>query len=136
MISYRELLSGHTVLDIPTNVEQNLQELAKRINVVRSLWGKPMVVTSGYRTRHDQIRIYTAIARKRGIDNPRIPMGSAHLTGCAVDIADPDGSLGRWLKADPSILEGAQLWCEEIDSTPRIHFQSYPPGSGKRWFLP
>jgi hypothetical protein len=135
MISFNELLSGHCIIDVDTVVEQNLQNLAKRINIVRTLWGKPMIVTSGYRTRQDQIRIYTSIARKKGIDNPRIPMGSAHLKGCACDIADPDGSLQAWLRADKSILERTGLWCED-GTVGWVHFQSYPPVSGYRWFKP
>ena len=130
MISYKELLHGHNIAEVPMVHQQNLQDLLAKINTVRSAWNKPMIVTSGYRSMQDQIRIYS----KKG-QVSHIPMKSAHLKGCAVDIYDPDGNLQKWLKANPGILEAAGLWCED-GTTNWVHFQTYAPKSGKRWFLP
>ena len=121
MISPQEL-NPHGY-DTTPEVDDNLATLLSRINQVRTAWGKPMVVTSGLRSQADQARI-----------NPSAPK-SKHLIGAAVDIADADGSLNAWLKADSSILEGAQLWCEERQGGWQ-HFQIFPPGSGHRWFFP
>jgi hypothetical protein len=38
--------------------EQNLKELQKRLIAFRKLWAKPMIITSGFRTIEDQMRIY------------------------------------------------------------------------------
>ena len=84
----------------------------------------------------DHKRIYMELTRKRGATNVRVPLGSAHLKGSAVDISDPDGSLYDWCKAHEALLVSAQLWCEEKDDQKRVHFQTYAPPSGKRFFKP
>ncbi len=123
MITYKELLHGHFISDVPIAHQHNLEELLVRINKVRTAYGKPMIVTSGYRNPMDQARI-----------NPKATR-SNHLTGCAVDIQDTDGDLHKFLKENPKVLEDAQLWCEERQGG-WTHFQCKPPKSGKRWFQP
>lgn len=98
----------------------NLATLLIRINKIRDLWGRPMIVTSGLRSEADQARI-----------NPGAPK-SKHLIGAACDIAD-DGKLKIWLKSNPGVL--VDLWCEE-GTIGWVHFQIFPPKSGRRWFLP
>lgn len=129
MITYKELMGTHVISDIPMAHQQNLQELCKRINVIRDLYGKPMIVTSGYRSENEHRRIYS----RKGIKNP--PMGSKHLIGAACDILDEDGSLMDWLKEHKFELEGAALWCED-GTKGWVHFQIIPPKSGRRFFLP
>lgn len=119
----KELFGGHLISDIPIAAQQNLEELQKRINVIREAWGKPMIVTSGFRTEADQRRI-----------NPKA-MKSNHLTGRAVDIADADGLLYEWAVKNTALLEGVGLWCE-VRQGPWLHFQSVPPKSGRRFFQP
>lgn len=129
MITFKELLGNHSIIDIPIAVQQNMEVLLKAMNIIREAWGQPMKVTSGYRTEVDMARIY---------NGKPWPKGSKHLTGQAVDIADPTGALGQWLKDDPkgiTSLEKAGLYCEE-GTTNWVHFQCVPPRSGKRWFLP
>lgn len=110
-------------------IDGNLQNLCERLNKVRKVWGKPMIVTSGLRSEAQQANLI-----KAGISKAT---KSKHLLGLAADISDPDGSLGKWLKANPHILEEAGLWCEELEATPGwLHMQSSPPGSGRRWFWP
>lgn len=110
---------------VSAEIDANLHRLLDALNVVRAIWGKPMVVTSGLRSEADQARI-----------NPSAPK-SKHLIGAAADIADRDGSLKAWLMAHPEILERAGLWCEAAEATPTwCHFQIYSPKSGRRWFLP
>ncbi len=110
---------------VTPEISANLATLLERINQVRSAWGKPMTVTSGLRSQADQARI-----------NPKAPR-SKHLIGAACDISDPDGTLKDWLKANPKVLEDAQLWCEAPEATAGwCHFQIFPPKSRNRWFSP
>lgn len=110
-------------------IDGNLNELCRRLNKVRAVWGKPMIITSGLRSeaqQQDLIKAGKSAATK-----------SKHLLGLAADIEDEDGSLKEWLKANSKILEDAGLWCEHWDSTPNwAHFQASPPASGNRWFKP
>lgn len=133
MISMDELLHGAKLEDQDPQVQANLQTLLERVNLIRNQWGKAMTVTSGLRTKADQIRVYKA----KGItDESKIPMDSAHIKGAAVDIFDPGLVITAWLKENNSQrLVDAQLWCEEGNSN-WIHFQIYAPHSGNRWFLP
>lgn len=133
MISMSELLHGAKFEDQCGGVQYALQTLLQRVNVIREAWGKPMTVTSGLRTKEDQIRIYAA----KGItDESKIPWNSQHLTGGAIDIYDPDLSITAWLKEnDSQLLVDNKLWCEEGNAN-WVHFQINPPHSGVRWFLP
>lgn len=106
-------------------VEANLNVLLERMNRVRAAWGKPMVVTSGLRSEADQARI-----------NPKASK-SKHLLGQACDISDPKGELKAWINVNIKLMEEIDLWFEDFDHTPNwIHFQSVPPRSGKRFFIP
>lgn len=138
MISYRELIKGYLISDIPIAHQHSLEDLLIKINQIRVSWNKPMIVTSGYRSMQDHIRIYSQIASQRGIDfDPcKVPKGSQHLSGNAVDISDPEGSLHRWCKSNEALLVQVGLWCEEKDDQKRVHFQGSPPKSGKRFFYP
>lgn len=109
--------------ELTPEIKANLDILFERINKVRDAYGKPMIVTSGLRSDADQARI-----------NPSAPK-SNHLTGSAVDISDPDGSIYDWCKANESILAEIGLWMEERMGGWQ-HFQIWPPKSGHRWFFP
>lgn len=139
MITFKEILGKTPISEVDIAYQHNIEELVKRINVIRAAWGKPMLVTSGFRSMHDHKRIYSELNAKRRSQNLpelKIPMSSKHLYGEAVDISDPDGSLHDWCKANESLLEEVGLWCEEKDSQARVHFQIEPPNSGKRFFYP
>lgn len=103
--------------------EANIKILHERMNKVREAYGKPMVVTSGVRSEADQARI-----------NPKAPK-SNHLKAAACDIADSSGELYYWCKANESLLAEIGLWMEERQGGWQ-HFQTIPPKSGKRFFLP
>jgi uncharacterized protein YcbK (DUF882 family) len=133
MITLRELNPKQASLT-PAQ-DANLRVLQERMNRIRAAWGKPMFVTSGFRTLEDHRRIYKDIARKNGSDVVRVPMGSKHLEGSACDIADQDGSLMAWCKANVQLLELAQLWCED-GTRGWVHFQIKAPLSGNRFFKP
>lgn len=138
MITLNELLSNNDITSIPETHRNNLEELLIKMNALRKAYGKPMVVTSGYRSYIQHQNIYKQIAFKRGVPFylTQVPMKSKHLSGQAVDIADPDFKLHAWCRANVELLEELGLWCEELDKTPRVHFQSVPPTSGRRFFKP
>lgn len=132
MITFNELLHGNMINDVPLEHQHNLEELLKRINIVRETWGKPMTITSGYRTMQEHIDIY----KRKGVSSAKIPLGSAHLYGMAVDIVDPILQLTHWLQNDQSgiaCLSKADLYCENGNSN-WVHFQTRP--TKHRWFLP
>ena len=59
--------------------------LIKKLQKIRDIRKKPLIITSGFRTRDDHIRIYQ---KKHGNKwEQYIPWGSGHLTGKAVDIS-------------------------------------------------
>ena len=138
LITFEELLKGTKLDIIPAEHQANLKELHKRINLIREAYGKAMVPTSGYRSKEDHIRIYKELAIKRNVpfDETKIPWGSQHLKGAAVDISDPDGKLYEWTEQNKKLLEQIGLWCEVKDDQRRVHYQIYPPKSGNRFFKP
>lgn len=83
----------------------NLDKLLVSVNKLRAYWGKPLVVTSGYRPGHYNKQ--AGGAHK-----------SAHLTCEAVDFRDTDGSLDAFCMQHPGILEDCGLYLEHPDSTP------------------
>lgn len=134
MIEMSELLKKTKLEDLPSDIQDNLTDLVERLNVIRRAYGKPMTVSSGFRTKEDHLRVY----REKGITDPKkIPMGSRHLSGKACDIADSDGKLKDWVNDNVELCEKVELWMEDFSATPTwIHFQSEPPASKKRFFMP
>jgi uncharacterized protein YcbK (DUF882 family) len=133
-----EILGTTKVEDMPADHQANYKELLVKISKVREAWGKSMRVTSGYRSKADQIRIYKELAaqRKQTFDESKIPWGSAHLKCAAIDISDPDGKLYDWTRENEAKLAEIGVWMEVKDDQARVHFQIYPPKSGNRWFKP
>lgn len=106
-------------------IKSNINDLHEKINKVRDLYGKPMIVDSGLRSEADQQRI-----------NPSAPK-SKHLIGQAVDIADKSRELRDWVIANMDKMEEIGFWFEDFDHTPTwVHFQIVPPRSGNRIFIP
>lgn len=124
MVTFKEMLGNHSISDIPISYQLNMEGLLVKINKIRAAYSKPMIVTSGIRTMVDQMRI-----------NPKAPK-SNHLTGHAIDIADPGLELTAWLKGPGAdLLKEVGLYCEEGNPN-WAHFQDIAPKSGRRWFLP
>ena len=96
MIGREEILKGKVC---PPELEQNLFSLLFKLNRVRALYNKPMTVSSGFRDKNDQIRIYNA----KGItDESKMHMGSKHFSCEAADIYDPDKELQHARRATRS----------------------------------
>jgi hypothetical protein len=102
---------------------RNLDDLCRKVNALG--YEPSMYSSSCLRSIKDQQRI-----------NPKA-MGSSHLYGAAVDIADPTGALAKWLVANKSKLIECGLWMEDPASTKGwCHLQIYAPKSMTRIFKP
>ena len=130
MITLEDYWQGRDVeyaSDLTEEIRANAQITVDRTNQLleRANAGKSHIVTSGWRPR-------TLNARTPGASTT-----SKHLSGQAVDIADPDRYLADWCAANQIDLVVAELWCEDFRYTPTwIHLQCVPPGSGKRIYIP
>lgn len=121
MISRDEVLMGRdSQYPLSDNLEANLEKLLEAVNKLRSLYGKPMYVSSGYRPGH-----YNKAAG--GAKN------SSHLVCLAIDFKDPKNELKKWITV--KILEDCGLYMEHPDDTPTwMHVQIRP--TKNRIFLP
>lgn len=68
---------------------------------------------------------------------PNAALRSRHMTGQAIDIADPEGDLDEWCMSHTDTLARLGLWLEHPASTKGwCHVQTIPPKSGNRVFYP
>lgn len=121
MISRAEILMGRDVeFPLTHGLEANLDSLLLAVNQLRSLYGKPMYVSSGYRPVHFN-------SDAGGASN------SAHCLCQAVDFHDPTGELKAWITVE--ILEQCGLWQEDPARTLTwLHVQVRP--THNRVFIP
>lgn len=115
------------LLYLPTpEVIKNATVLVERLNRLHMYWEHQLRLTSGYRPAEVNAKI------------PNAAKHSNHIIGAAADIADPDGSLAKFVLADLPMLEHLQLWIEDPEFTKYgwVHFQIIPPASGRRVFHP
>jgi len=101
--------------------------------------GAEFICTSGLRSQAQQTEMV-----KTGVSNAPL---SKHLLGAAADILDRDGALGVWCmgRGNSKLIE-LDLYCEDIEAikklarkrqvSPWMHFQTLPPKSKKRFFIP
>lgn len=126
MITRQEILMGRDK-QYPLNEEQenNLNILLERVNKLRQAYGKPMIVSSGYRPAAINANVPGAAKR------------SNHLMCAACDFRDTDGKIDEWCMANLDKLEEMGLWLEHPDATKGwCHVQIFPPRSGNRVFRP
>jgi len=128
MINKSELLMGRDVQyasDYTQDISINLDKLLVHLNEFRTIYGKPMIVSSGWRPE----AINAALSNSAKKSN--------HMKGLACDFKDSDGSLAAWCLNNLAILEQCGLYMEDPASTKGwCHLQCVPPGSGKRVFKP
>ncbi len=104
--------------------EVNLGKLLDALNKFRLIYGKPMVVSSGYRSPEHNRKV-------GGAPN------SSHLTCEACDFRDASRELSNWCLANLDVLEECGLYMENpAVTTTWVHLQTRRPGSGKRVFDP
>ena len=113
MITRDEILMGRDKeFPLSTELETHLSSLLVAVNKLRTLYGKPMFVSSGYRPGHYNWDAHGAA-------------NSPHITCQAVDFVDKDKALKKWIT--PEILEKCGLYQEHPDYTPTwVHVQIRP----------
>lgn len=120
-----EILMGREVANpLTPEMKKNLDKLLIAVNRLRAMWGKPLVVSSGYRPPAQN----TAAGGAKK---------SNHMICAAVDFRDPDQELAKWLISRLDVLEACGLYLEDPSKTIGwIHVQVIAPGSGRRIFRP
>lgn len=104
---------------------ENLKKLSEAMTGFEVAYGEELLVTSGLRTVQDQERINSS--------NPN----SAHISGEAVDVSDPDNSIWGFIVGNLPILQSLGLYIENKTFPMRhVHFQIRKPRSGNRIFIP
>lgn len=125
MITKAEILMGRIAeKDLPADLAANLDKLHKAINKLRAAYGKPMIVSSGYRSPEQN-------AAAKGAKK------SNHMACLAADFHDADGKLDEWCMANLPILEECGIFLEHPEATKNwTHVQVVAPKSGNRVFRP
>lgn len=125
MISKKELLMGRDKHpEYTQEVSDNLDKLLIALNKLRKAYGKPMIVTSGFRP--SDINKAVGGAKK-----------SNHQLGLACDFKDTDGKIDEWCLNNLDKLAEYGLYLESPDHTKGwCHLQCVPPKSGHRVFIP
>ena len=125
MISVQEaLMKRHE--EFPLNMEllMNLAELMAAINYIRGRYGKPLMVSSGYRPGYYNTQ--AGGAKK-----------SPHISCEAIDVLDSSGEFAKWCLENTHELAKAGLYMEDPEYTIGwVHLQTRKPRSGKRVFKP
>lgn len=128
-ISIDEILMGRAKLtDLDSDTQKNILDLHKKINIVRTAYGKSLKVNDGYRRTKD--------TPKNGASK------STHLLGAAIDIDDDDNcTFWNWCKDNLEIIWKAGLCMEDPRWTHGkigtwVHFSIIRPASGKFIFVP
>jgi uncharacterized protein YcbK (DUF882 family) len=143
-ITMEEILKDAKLENQEKYIQDNLKKLLEKLNIFRAKYAKPLIITSGLRTKDDQRRIYKEKAAKKqfpfenGIyDENKVPMKSKHIEGLAVDFSDPDGALKKWVLDNMAFCEKEGFYFEDFETTKNwLHIQIVPPLSGKRIFKP
>jgi hypothetical protein len=115
-------------LAMTPEIEANAERLLGLVNALLAIYGDNHTkVNSGWRP--PSVNAAT----------PNAALHSKHMTGQAIDLADPDGELDDWLASDAGLdaLNKIGLWVEHPAATKGwAHLQSMPPKSGRRVFYP
>ena len=113
------------VTDLTPEIMGNAAILLDRVGALLKAFGEPRTITGGWRPpRVNATTVGAAVKSK-------------HMTGQAVDLADPDGDLDDWCMENQDLLQHFELWLEHPSATKNwTHLQSVPPKSGKRIFYP
>lgn len=128
MITGDDYFNGRDVAygaDMTSDIRLLSEITVARANALLNRFGEQRRVNSGWRP--PAINAATTGAA----------VNSKHMTGQAIDLADPEGDLDEWCLAHLEILEAIGLWQEHPASTKGwCHVQIVPPKSGNRVFYP
>ncbi len=125
-ISVTEYLMGRAKMeDLSDEQVRNLNTLIPKINDLLEAYGKPVTMSSGYRTAEDQARI-----------NPKVKH-SNHMLCAAIDIFDPDKSFTYWVLQHMQKVVDLDLYLEDPSHCRNwLHIQHLAPPSKYRIFIP
>ncbi len=122
-----EILMGREIAHpLTPELKANLDKLLIAVNRLRAFYGKPLVVSSGYRPAPFNKAAGGA-------------KSSSHLTCEAVDFRDDpkEAPLAKWCLENLNILESCGLYLEDPAATVGwIHVSTRRPKSGNRVFKP
>lgn len=112
-----------------SQTRENAITLLARVNALLAVIDLPEAidprVTSGWRPAWHNATIANAAPK------------SKHISGEAIDIADPEGALDNHLFDFRTLLSEHGLWMEHPSATKGwTHLQCVPPRSGNRVFFP
>ena len=130
MIILQDYWMGRDVtypLALTPEIRRNAITTVALANALLAVFGQGRKVNSGWRP--PQVNAAT----------PNAAAMSKHMTGQAIDLADPEGDLDDWLMSDAgqAQMEKLGLWHEHPAATKNYaHLQTVPPRSGKRTFFP
>ena len=130
MITLQDYWRGRDALyplAMTPEIESNAWKLLGLVNALLAMYGGHPHVSSGWRP--------PAVNQS----TPNAAVNSKHMTGQAIDLADPDGMLDEWLTSDVGLdaMQTIGLWAEAPAFTKNwCHLQSVPPKSGRRIFNP
>lgn len=111
--------------ELTAEIRANAEDVIKKVNELLKRAGLERDASSGWRPA--AVNAGIAGAAKR----------SNHTLGKAVDVADADRKLAQYARANVAVLEELGLWCEDTSYTKSwVHFQTVPPRSGRRFFIP
>lgn len=126
-------LNPHGFTTTP-EIDQNLQQLLTRANMLENAYGRILIVTSGLRDQALQNQLISA--------GKSTASKSKHLYGQAVDIGDPNRDLMHFILENLDLTQKIGLWfedfryCNSKTGISWVHMQSVSPSSGHRIFIP
>lgn len=139
-LDVQEYLGTVFMADLPKDIAANVKSLLGVINEVLTKFGSGRKITSGYRSIEHHRKIYNKInadRAKTGLPALKIPMGSAHLSGLAIDLEDANGDLDEWCVENIDWLTEKGVYIEHPDHTKGwCHMQLRASKSGNNPFIP
>ena len=130
MITLEDYFGSHTLTSLPDQAtKDNALDLLSKVNALLREIDLPEAISpkvnSGWRPAHYNVTI------------PGAALRSKHITGQAIDLADPEGALDDYLFNHPELLIQHGLFMEHPLATKNWqHLQSVSPRSGRRIFFP
>lgn len=127
--------------DLSADKKLSIEHLLEKVNALLEKFGSYRKVNSGLRTMESHLATYKAINEKKksqGLPEVKVPMGSKHLSGEAIDLEDRDGKLKVFIKGlSEQELQELGLYYEEFSHSPSwVHSQIVAPKSKSRFFNP
>lgn len=119
--------------ELTPEIRLEAQVTVDAANKLLQAFGQERIVTSGWRPKSVNREV------------PGAAKFSHHMTGRAIDLADPDGDLDEWCFDHQHILTELELYLEHPAATKGwCHVQTIPPKSQegfaredrRRWFYP